>query len=159
LISHRTKRAGGAIRIAAGVLALAGCCAWALAGPAPQGTTLRRLRDHQRVLLIFAASRRDARVEEQLAAIREKAAEAADRDLVTIAVTETGDAGTGIRLTDAAAVRRRFGVKAGEFRVILVGKDGGEKLRSERPIAFERLRATIDAMPMRQEEMREKKRE
>jgi len=36
--------------------------------------------------------------------------------------------------------------------VVLIGKDGGEKLRSAQPITAERLFATIDAMPMRQSE-------
>jgi hypothetical protein len=34
-----------------------------------------------------------------------------------------------------------------------VGKDGGEKLSSSKPLAAEKLFATIDAMPMRRDEM------
>ena len=40
------------------------------------------------------------------------------------------------------------------FTVILVGKDGGEKYRSDQPLSQKKLYAIIDAMPMRREEMR-----
>ena len=44
---------------------------------------------------------------------------------------------------------------AGEnFTVILIGKDGGEKYRSDQPLSLKKLYALIDAMPMRREEMR-----
>lgn len=41
--------------------------------------------------------------------------------------------------------------------VILIGKDGGAKLRSEKPLSMAKLQETIDAMPMRQDEMNGKK--
>lgn len=40
------------------------------------------------------------------------------------------------------------------FTVILVGKDGGDKLRSTKPLTLQKLYSTIDAMPMRQSEMK-----
>ncbi|MFD1256715.1 DUF4174 domain-containing protein [Mucilaginibacter terrae] len=40
------------------------------------------------------------------------------------------------------------------FTVILVGKDGGDKLRSTSPFTLKKLYTTIDAMPMRQSEMK-----
>jgi hypothetical protein len=36
---------------------------------------------------------------------------------------------------------------------VLLGKDGGEKLRSRTPVTMERLNTLIDAMPMRQQEV------
>ncbi len=57
---------------------------------------------------------------------------------------------------EQAAARRRFHVRPNDFTVILIGKDGGEKLRSHQPVSLDILRSTIDAMPMRQEEMRSK---
>ena len=41
------------------------------------------------------------------------------------------------------------------FEILLVGKDGGVKLRSPAPVSTRDLFALIDAMPMRQREMRE----
>ncbi len=94
--------------------------------------------------------------------MQDHADEAKDRDLVTVTVAEAAPAEGGFATahwvggSDAAAARRRFHVKAVEFAVVLVGKDGGEKLRTGKPFRFEKLRKTIDAMPMRQEEMKAK---
>jgi hypothetical protein len=122
--------------------------------------TLAGLRDRARPLLVFAPDAGDARLQEQLKAISDNAAEAADRDLVVVALPVAGEPATETKLTpeDAAAARRRFHVKPDQFLVILIGKDGGEKLRSEKPIPLERLRTLIDAMPMRKEEMKAKDR-
>jgi len=125
-----------------------------------QGATmLAGLRDHARVLLVFSPTADDARLRTQLKIMRDDAAGATERDLVTIAVPEHGGQATETWLTaaDAAVARRRFHLRAGELRVMLVGKDGGEKLRSGEPIPFERLRETIDAMPMRQQEMKSRR--
>jgi hypothetical protein len=40
------------------------------------------------------------------------------------------------------------------FTVILVGKDGGDKLKSHNVVSLTKLYDTIDAMPMRQSEMK-----
>ncbi len=40
------------------------------------------------------------------------------------------------------------------FELLLVGKDGGVKLRRDKPVAASELTALIDTMPMRQSEMR-----
>ena len=51
-------------------------------------------------------------------------------------------------------VETRFDTKT--FSVVLVGKDGGEKLRRTTPLAPAELFALVDAMPMRRAEMRER---
>ncbi|MBS41435.1 MAG: hypothetical protein CMM83_06945 [Rhodospirillales bacterium] len=45
-----------------------------------------------------------------------------------------------------------------KFTIVLIGKDGGEKARSNRPITFCNLFNLIDLMPMRREEISERKR-
>jgi len=57
---------------------------------------------------------------------------------------------------DAGALRRRFDVPDAAFRVILLGLDGKEKLTADEPLSTETLFSTIDAMPMRQRELRER---
>jgi hypothetical protein len=52
-------------------------------------------------------------------------------------------------------LHKRFGHGEG-FLVILLGKDGEEKLRSLKPVAMDRLTKLIDDMPMRQEEAEKK---
>ncbi|MGI4802498.1 MAG: DUF4174 domain-containing protein [Janthinobacterium lividum] len=44
--------------------------------------------------------------------------------------------------------------KRPHFEAVLVGKDGGEKLRAATPLTPERLFETIDAMPLRLQERR-----
>jgi len=131
----------------------------AMAASAQSGiVTLQGLQDTSRPLLIFAPSPTDTQLEIQLRTLRENAAGVAERDLVVIAVPYQSPSPTQATLTDdgATAARRRFRVAPGDFTVILIGKDGGEKLRSGRPLRFDTLRETIDAMPMRQEEIRQK---
>ncbi|MBX0290841.1 DUF4174 domain-containing protein [Hymenobacter sp. HSC-4F20] len=58
---------------------------------------------------------------------------------------------------DQRYLRQQLGVAATEFTVLLIGKDGGVKQRATRPLTPEQLSAVIDAMPMRQQEMRRPK--
>ncbi|MEO1710911.1 MAG: DUF4174 domain-containing protein, partial [Pseudomonadota bacterium] len=79
-----------------------------------------------------------------------------ERDMVVIAVVGNrvqALIGRGPGMS-AVALRRRYGVAAGSFRAILVGKDGGVKLSTGSPLSTGRLFGTIDAMPMRRQEMR-----
>jgi hypothetical protein len=134
--------------------------------PARQPTrSLASLVDTNRVLLVIAPSDADPRFQQQLALLRGHAAEMKDRDLVLVAnLVHAGppvDADTLRTLpapylvdSDGLATRRRFPVEGGGFAVLLLGKDGDEKLRSATPIPMARLNQTIDAMPMRQEEMK-----
>jgi len=57
----------------------------------------------------------------------------------------------------AGSLRNQFNIKSGQPTVILVGKDGGEKPRSTGYVPIEDIFSLIDAMPMRQAEMRERR--
>lgn len=74
------------------------------------------------------------------------AGEAGERDLVVIEALGRG--------SEADTLRRHLGVGEGSFAAVLVGKDGSAKVVSKEPLTPERLMTTIDAMPMRQQEMR-----
>lgn len=121
-------------------------------------TSLNALRDRVRPLLIFAPKPDDPRLEIQVRTLTEHAAEAHDRDLVAIALPYHNPSPTAAQLSpdEAEAARRRFHVAPGDFAVILIGKDGGSKLRSAKPLSLDKLSETIDAMPMRQDEIRDK---
>lgn len=54
-------------------------------------------------------------------------------------------------------LRESLQVGKGGFHVLLVGKDGGVKLRESSPVLPERINAIVDAMPMRQAEMRQRR--
>ncbi len=127
--------------------------------------TLSTLVDRNRVLLLFAPASTDPRLGQQLDAFHHHEAELRTRDLILIPLTLENSppiASDTLRLLqpprisdeEQITIRRRFHIAQNEFAVILIGKDGGEKLRSTTPITLQRLNRTIDAMPGRQEEMR-----
>lgn len=117
----------------------------ALASPAA-ADGLDRLLWRSRALVVVAPSAEDPRLALQRRIYAADAHGARERDLVLIEVAG-GDAG-------AVALRQRFGVAPGAFAAILVGKDGGAKLRAETPLAAAQLFGEIDGMPMRRNEMR-----
>lgn len=124
-------------------------------------TSLNALRDHKRVLLIFAGAH-DPKVEQQWSMLVGMRKQVAERDLVVVRLSQSlvrmhdGNSSPEAVFSpsEEQAVRAHFRVTGDEFTVILIGKDGGEKLRSHQPITWQRLQDTIDAMPMRQSEMR-----
>ncbi len=119
-------------------------------------TTLADLQDHARPLLIFASRPDDPQLTIQLRTLQDHAAEVQDRQIVPLAVVYNNPSPTDAKLTatDAEATRRRFRVAPNEFTIILLGKDGGEKLRALRPLPMSKLNDTVDSMPMRQNEMK-----
>lgn len=110
-----------------------------------------------RPLIVFAPAPDSRALTRQRKAFTGRAAGFRERDIVVVSVI--GNQlwtwlGRGPGMTPEQ-LRRRFGVGRREFRAILVGKDGGVKISSSEPLSAQRLYATIDAMPMRQREMRQ----
>ena len=126
--------------------------------PASGITTLQQLREHARPVLIFAPKPDDPQLEIQMRILAEHAAQAHERDVVGIALPYDNPSPSAVQLSsdDAEAARRKFHVNPGDFAAILIGKDGGAKLRSSKPLAMEKLEKTIDAMPMRKDEVKGK---
>ncbi|WP_267394354.1 MULTISPECIES: DUF4174 domain-containing protein [unclassified Sphingomonas] len=104
------------------------------------------LKWQRRVLLISATTAQDPALAQQrkiLAAWRTKAD---DRDLSIVEVIGNKISGA----TDKVQVlRKKYRLPSTGFTAILIGKDGGEKLRSATPLQGAQLEEIIDAMPMR----------
>ncbi|WP_293972915.1 DUF4174 domain-containing protein [Sphingomonas sp.] len=112
------------------------------------------MSQHNRVLLVFAPSMRDGQLETQRRIMARFAAGAAARDLVLVQVAE----GKVIGAHDQdLKLRRRFRAAPERFRALLIGKSGHIAIDSPTPLDEKRLQATIDSMPMRQEEIRRAK--
>ncbi len=99
-----------------------------------------------RVLVIAAPEADDPRLAAQRQALASARTGTAERDLVAVEAV-----GHDPR---AVAIRKALSLPADGFRAVLVGKDGGAKLSADEPIPPQRLFSTIDAMPMRRDEMR-----
>ena len=108
---------------------------------------LSRYQGRNRLLLIFAPSKSDPRWQKQDELLQRSAEAFRDRDLVRLDYLEIGG-------TPATAVRAHYGVKPGQFRVLLIGKDGHVASGGPTPVALHELTEQIDRMPMRREEMR-----
>jgi len=85
--------------------------------------------------------------------------EVMDRDLLVFHILESGETTLGnLPLAEGSGgyLREKFSIKPGAFTVLLIGKDGGVKLRKEGQVKLQEIFSLIDSMPMRQREMREK---
>ena len=115
--------------------------------PTRAQSDLSQYRNKNRLLLIFAPSRNDPRWQKQNSLLAGGAADLQERDLLRFDYLEHGgDRGT--------ALRTRYGVKPGQFRVLLIGKDGHVASGDPMPISLQALTGQIDRMPMRREEMK-----
>jgi hypothetical protein len=112
-----------------------------------------------RLLFLFAPSEEYPLYLSLKKEIEHQANEVLDRDLRVVHVLEKGkshfdseDLGAG----QVLSLKKRLSVSPGEFTIILVGKDGGEKFRQNRIVKLKEIFQIIDAMPMRQQEMKKK---
>jgi hypothetical protein len=82
-----------------------------------------------------------------------------DRDMVIIEAFASGVVqinNEAVKDANAGELRRRFAVTDEAFTAVLIGKDGGVKLRQTGRLDLNRIFALIDSMPMRRQEMRQK---
>ena len=100
----------------------------------------------KRQILLFYNSNGIAAKEKQLSVLNSQLKEMQERDIEihTYDVSNT-----------AAAKQWKVSSKT-PFTFILVGKDGGEKMRTDTVVSTAQLFAIIDAMPMRKNEMKKK---
>lgn len=127
---------------------------------AQSASPLARYRGHNRVLVIFAPSMDDVRFRKQLQLLNGQEAEESDRDLVRLwaLVGWQKTMPFGMLSEEASrALRRKYQVRPGQFRVLLIGKDGNAAYSQASPVEPSELFARIDRMPMRREEMRRRK--
>ena len=125
-------------------------------------------RWQHRPLLILAPRLEDGDYVEQLELLGGEDDALIDRDMAVIHVG--GDGGCvdfigprsddrprqrPLGRVDVQRLRSRYGVSADDFAVLLIGKDGGVKLRSAEPVPSRRIFDLIDSMPMRKREMRD----
>lgn len=121
--------------------------------------SLDDLRWNHRLLLVFAPAPNSVGLQTVQRQWRGAHTDTTERHLTRIDVvgTQVHVEGSHSHGLDATTLRSRFGVAPNAFAMVLVGKDGTEKMRTPAPSprgltpVFDR----IDSMPMRQQEMRD----
>ncbi|MBD0865537.1 MAG: DUF4174 domain-containing protein [Rhodobacteraceae bacterium] len=99
-----------------------------------------------RPVIVFADTPADPRYGEQLALLQRDMDMLIERDVVVLTDTDP-----------AAGSPLRKKLRPRGFQMVLVGKDGSVKLRKPFPYSVRELTRTIDKMPTRQQEIRERR--
>ena len=99
-----------------------------------------------RPIVVFADTEADPRFQQQIDALVQGEAEMRDRDVVVLTDTDPG-----ARSTLRTKLRPRG------FQLVLIGKDGGVKLRKPFPWSVRELSRSIDKFPLREREIRERR--
>ena len=109
----------------------------------------------RRPLLLFAPSESDPRLIETMRRIEASQCDFVDRDMVLGRIVTEGTSSLDGNVVDnnqAQMLFSDFGIGADSFSVVLIGKDGGEKLRVADVPDLQAIYAVIDGMPMRARE-------
>lgn len=120
------------------------------------------LDDYQwqnRIVLIISNDENAAKYQEQLAIFQSNTEGLDDRKLL-IGKVMPKRYSLGLEnldWIDSTELYREFSAKKTDFEVILIGLDGGVKLRQAEVLSLEKLFSTIDVMPMRRAELKRKK--
>lgn len=120
----------------------------ATAPPEPLGMGDADLSDYlweRRPLVVFADTDRDPAFIRQLELLEERAAALAERDVVVLTDTDP---------SSVSPLRKKLRPRG--FMLVLIGKDGNVKLRKPFPWSVRELSRSIDKMPMRQQEIRDR---
>ena len=109
-------------------------------------TSIAAMKGHRRVLIIAAPSAGDPALAVQRNELAAWRREGEDRDVTVVEIVGPHVTGT---VDTAAGLRRQWRLHPDRFEAILIGKDGTEAFRADKPVAPMVLTRTIDAMPMR----------
>ena len=117
--------------------------------------SMQAMRGVRRLLLVFTPSVQDPAFLRQKELLDEAADGLAQRDVTVVEVVgvDLGSAGGAtISPDETARLRSDWSAALHVLTVVLVGKDGMEKLRANQPVSDGPLFALIDSLPMRQAE-------
>ena len=110
----------------------------------------------RRPLLLFAPTQSDPRLVETVRRIEASRCDFTDRDMVLGLIVTQGSSTLDGQVLDTSQVRQllsTFRIDVNTFSAVLIGKDGGEKLRVNDVPDLAAIYAVIDGMPMRGSEM------
>lgn len=132
---------------------------FAITAPGSATAVVDELSDYRwerRPLLLFAPTASDPRLVETLSRIEASRCDFVERDMVTGLVVTEGYStldGRVINADESQKLLDQYAIGENAFTVLLIGKDGGEKLRVNEVPNLQAIYALIDGMPMRSGEM------
>ena len=145
------------VRIAFAVIILAAGAT--LMSAAAAATELGEYLWQRRPLLLFAPTQSDPRLVETVRRIEASRCDFTDRDMVLGLIVTEGSSTLDGQVLDTNQARKllsTFRIGVNTFSAVLIGKDGGEKLRVNDVPDLAAIYAVIDGMPMRGSEMNAK---
>jgi hypothetical protein len=117
--------------------------------PTSLAQTIRASRWKHRVLLVAAPNAENADFKMQKAMLAAHKQALATRDFLVLDVLYDQ-----LSTADKQFLTQKIGLSPPAFAAVLIGKDGGVKEKSSRPVLPADLFGTVDKMPMRRKEMR-----
>ena len=100
-----------------------------------------------RIVAVFADSPNDPAFQQQIAFLEDKAQDLVERDVIIVTDTDP-----------AARSDLRTRLRPRGFSMVLIGKDGEVELRKPSPWDVREISRSIDKMPMRQQEIADRRR-
>jgi len=110
--------------------------------------TLRASKWEKRIVLLYTPTSNDAAFKEQKSLLAKEQGAAHDRDIQVLELVANH-----LSAVDKQYLQQHLKVAPAQFKALLIGKDGGVKLRQHKALTPQQLFGTIDKMPMRQQEM------
>ncbi|AXT55771.1 DUF4174 domain-containing protein [Aquimarina sp. AD1] len=117
---------------------------------------LDKHRWEDRLILVLADSYKNPKLVKQLKEFKNKSKSLEERKLIVYQITPTSYQ-TGIdknTSTKSNAVYKEYNPSNEDFKIILIGLDGGIKLKSNKVLLSTQIFDQIDQMPMRRQELR-----
>lgn len=114
-------------------------------------------RWQNRVIILLSDHRRDPEYRRQLQQLDNNTNGLSERDLRILSVFDEGIStldGREITAGSAQKIQDRYGDERNSFMFLLIGKDGGVKIRADHAVSANHIFERIDSMPMRQREMK-----
>ena len=129
----------------------------ALPRPGTEGN-LQQYKWKNRLVLVFAPSQSDSAFQSARNHLIQFDKELKERDVVVFDLFENnrGNVADKALAEDfVQTIRQKYRAKTGVLTIILIGKDGGEKVRQVQNLNLKAILTSIDAMPMRRMEMKQ----
>ncbi len=123
---------------------------------------LEAYRGQNRLLLFFAPTPQHDTYQQQQAALEGYAAEMQERDLLTFSLFEDARSYAGsveVGRAEVDRLRADHQVQPRAFTILLIDKDGDEKLRQQHPLQPDALMHLIDGLVTRQQEVEQRENE